>query len=292
MARTMLNSIDVRYEVHGSGPPLLMMAPGGFEGAIAMWGKWWARVKPIETFSQRYTCIAYDRREAGESGGRVERLSWDLYALEARELLDHLGIAKAFVIGGCMGCPVAMAFGVNYPERTAGLILHYPTGGAKWRISQGARFAEHAAFVDENGVEGVVKAVREDAEEVSYYNRPLLGPWAGPIYRDEEFARRFAAMDSAGYGAMIRTLGRSLFDRDTFPGATPEEVMAMKAPALIIPGDDAAHAMSAARYLQALLPNNKFHDEPVSSQARLLAGWILDWLDEHAHLAEAVPARA
>ncbi len=48
---------------------------------------------------------------------------------------------------------------------------------------------------------------------------------------------------------IIITSGRSLFDRDTAPGAEPEEVMGIKAPALIIPGDDPSHATSGAHYL-------------------------------------------
>ena len=31
---------------------------------------------PLTAFASAYACIAYDRREAGHSGGRVERLTW------------------------------------------------------------------------------------------------------------------------------------------------------------------------------------------------------------------------
>jgi hypothetical protein len=80
------------------------------------------------------------------------------------------------------------------------------------------------------------------------------GPWAAMIARDAEFAERFAAADLEKYLGMIVTSGRSLFDRDTAPGAEPEEVLGVKAPALIIPGDDSSHATSGAHYLRELLP--------------------------------------
>jgi hypothetical protein len=54
------------------------------------------------------------------------------------------------------------------------------------------------------------------------------------------------------------TTGRGLFDRDTAPGAEPEEIMGIKAPALIIPGDDPSHATSGAHYLRELLPKADF----------------------------------
>ncbi len=58
---------------------------------------------------------------------------------------------------GC--CPVA-AFGVAYPEATLSMILFWPVGGAKYRISSHQRFAEHLAFVQQNGLAAVVGAGR------------------------------------------------------------------------------------------------------------------------------------
>ena len=40
-----------------------------------------------------------------------------------------------------------------------------------------------------------------------------------------------------------------LFDRDAAPGAEPDDLLELDIPTLIVPGDDAAHATSAARYL-------------------------------------------
>jgi len=42
----------------------------------------------------------------------------------------------------------------------------------------------------------------------------------------------------------------ALFDRDTAPGAEPEQLMRVAIPAFVVPGHDAAHATSAARYLE------------------------------------------
>ena len=78
------------------------------------------------------------------------------------------------------------------------------------------------------------------------------------IARDAAFAEGFAAQDLERYLGIIITTGRGLFDRDTAPGAEPEEVMGIKAPSLIIPGDDASHATSGAHYLRELLPKRGF----------------------------------
>src|SRR5437764_9368595 len=110
--------LDVHYEVHGQGVPLLMFAPGGFDATIEKWSTAgvWKTLRPLESCTDAFKLIAYDRRESGQSGGRVEPLSWKLIAAQGRDLLDHIGIEKAFILGGCMGCSVASAFVVQFPE--------------------------------------------------------------------------------------------------------------------------------------------------------------------------------
>jgi pimeloyl-ACP methyl ester carboxylesterase len=63
--------ITAHYEVSGSGPPILMMAPGGFDSASEKWSTtWpWRHFLSLTAFASAYICIAYDRREAGLSGG-------------------------------------------------------------------------------------------------------------------------------------------------------------------------------------------------------------------------------
>jgi hypothetical protein len=59
---------------------------------------------------------------------------------------------------------------------------------------------------------------------------------------------------------------RNLFDRDTAPGAEPEDLLKLEIPALVIPGQDASHATSAARYLQECLDHSDYWDVPVAEQ--------------------------
>jgi hypothetical protein len=61
-------------------------------------------------------------------------------------------------------------------------------------------------------------------------------------------------------------MGRTLFDRDSSPGAEPEDLMRLDIRALIVPGRDAAHATSAARYLEECIPGSEYWDKPVSEQ--------------------------
>ena len=65
---------------------------------------------------------------------------------------------------------------------------------------------------------------------------------------------------------MISRMGPSFFDRDTFPGTAPEGLRGIPAPASIIPGHDAMHATSAARYLEECLPNAHYYDVALEDQ--------------------------
>ena len=94
MPTAIIDGITTRYEVVGSGPPLLMYAPAGFDASLDKWTTQgiYAKIKPLEHLSKTYSCIVFDRRECGGSGGRVERVTWAHYVAQGKGLLEHLGI--------------------------------------------------------------------------------------------------------------------------------------------------------------------------------------------------------
>jgi len=266
MPTAIIDGIATRYQITGSGPPLLMYAPGGFNATIEAWSTLgiYAKIRPLEHLSRAYTCIVFDRRECGQSGGRVERVTWAHYVAQGVALLDHLGVDRAHIMGGCMGCSPVIAFGVAHPQRTASMLLFWPVGGAKYRISSHQRFAEHLGFVQQNDLAAVVALIEKDGKP--FGADPRGGPWASVIRHDRAFAERFARQDVDAYKLIVSGTARALFDRDTAPGAEPEDLLRLDIPALVVPGQDAAHATSAARYLAECLPRAEYWDVPVTSQ--------------------------
>ncbi len=281
MATALIDGISTRYEVVGSGPPLLMYSPGGFNATVEVWRTLgiYAKIKMLDHLPTKYTCILFDRRECGQSGGRLERMSWAHYVNHGKGLLDHLNIGQAHIMGGCMGVSCAIAFGVAHPETTLSLVLYWPVGGAKYRISSHQRFAEHLAFVHQNGLEAVVALVTKDGKP--FGAEPRGGPWASVIKHDRAFADVYAKQDVEAYKLIVAGMARSLFDRDGAPGAEPEDLLRLDIPALIIPGQDASHATSAARYLEECLPRAEYWDVPVAAQTEATApGRILEFLEK------------
>jgi pimeloyl-ACP methyl ester carboxylesterase len=274
MAFADIDGIRTQYEVAGEGPPLLMLAPAGFDSSISRWrlNGVWKEMQPLDTLRKDFTMIAYDRREAGESGGRIEPLTWEVYARHGIALLDHLKIDKAFIVGGCMGASVALAIGARYPERVHGLLLHWPVGGYRWMLKARSNFDRHLVFVKTQGLAAVVERAKQSG---LFWNDPEAGPWSAAIKSDAAFAAEYVKQAMSVYCDVVAQFRDNLFS-DTMPsGASGEELLAMQLPAFIMSGDDAAHSASAALALRELLPDARFSPlMPPQQNAATVAAWL------------------
>jgi pimeloyl-ACP methyl ester carboxylesterase len=113
-------------------------------------------------------------------------------------------------------------------------------------------------------MQAVVDLVKKDGK--AFGADPRGGPWASVIKSDADFASRYAQMNVDDYKLIVAGWARTMFDRDTAPGAEPEDLLRCKLPALVVPGNDAFHATSAARYLHECLPNSQYWDVSVAEQ--------------------------
>jgi pimeloyl-ACP methyl ester carboxylesterase len=109
---------DVEYRVTGTGPAVLIShgITGGADQAEAIVTQW-RNFQP-----DRYRFIYVSRfgyLRSDRPAGATARTQAAAY----RDLLDHLGIGRVFVVGNSAGGPSAMWFAIDYPGRTNGLIL-------------------------------------------------------------------------------------------------------------------------------------------------------------------------
>jgi pimeloyl-ACP methyl ester carboxylesterase len=271
-----LEGIKTRYQVAGEGPPLLLLTPMEFGAPVT--NRWfnrpWKGFKPLDALPRHFRLIAYDRRECGESGGRIEPLSWSLFARQARALLDHLEIESAYLLGGCIGCSIALAFCAHYPDRCRSLLLHWPVGGFRWLKQGRAGFDRHAAFTREHGLPGVVERARSAR---SFWSEPEAGPWASVLATDAAFAESFVRQDYDRYLEILARTRNELFNFATPSGATGEQLLAIDVPAFIMPGNDALHPYSSAHALRELMPHAKLATlMPAQQNAAKIEHWVCD----------------
>jgi pimeloyl-ACP methyl ester carboxylesterase len=262
MPFTTINGIKTHYLIQGSGPHLLLFAPGGFRSIISRWtaegGKGvFKDMNALETLSKRFTVIAYDRRESGLSGGRIEPLSWDLYVQEAKAMLDLAGAKQAYVLGGCMGASLAMALAARHPGMCKGLLLHWPVAGYRWTTTMHAWFQRHIDFVRAHGFDAVVaRSPKGD----NFFLDPEIGPWGSPTVVDPAFAAQFVKQDLDAYIRIVEQSRDNLFG-DTMPsGVSGAELMQIQVPALIMSGADWAHALSGSWAIKELMPHAQLWD--------------------------------
>jgi pimeloyl-ACP methyl ester carboxylesterase len=278
-----IEGIKTHYEVRGDGPPLLLLAPVGFDDPISR--RWadrvWRGFRPLDALVPDFRLIVYDRRETGRSGGLIEPLTWARFAQHAKGLLDHLEIEDAFLLGGCMGCSVALALGALFPERCRALLLHWPVGGFHWLNRGRANCDRHIAFARQHGLEGVAERARKSG---FFWNDPESGPWSSVIASDSAFADSFIRQDLDHYLQVVAQCRDNLFG-DTLPsGATGEQLSAINVPAFIMPGDDALHTTSCAQVLRELMPRAKLSSLKLNQQN---ATTITQWVRESAAVRDA-----
>jgi len=271
-----IEEIRTRYQVTGEGPPLLLLPPAGFDGSLSQrWlNRLWKGFQPLDVLGRSFRLVTYDGRESGESGGRIEPLSWPIFARHAKALLDHLEIESAFLLGGCIGCSVALALGAHFPERCRALLLHWPAGGFRWLNRGRSNFDRHIAFAREHGLASVAERARLSR---MFWGDPEAGPWASVLATDDAFAESFVGQDLDQYLEIVAQSRDNLF-LDAMPsGATCGQLTSMNVPVFIMPGDDALHATSSAHALRELIPQAKLSPlMPPQQNAATIEQWIYD----------------
>ncbi len=126
MPLTLTENTSIDFDVHGEGPPLILIGGLGF----GRWG-WF---KQVPAFSRHFQTITFDARgERGLENG-VADLAADVVAL-----LDHLGVGKAHVLGTSLGGFVAQELALVRPDLVDRLILVCTSYGGRGPESMSPR---------------------------------------------------------------------------------------------------------------------------------------------------------
>lgn len=116
MPTAFINGINLYYELHGEGPPLVMIM--GLGATL----DWWDEII-VHRLSQRYRLLLFDNRGAGRTDKPRGRYTIRLFAEDTAALMTHVGIERAPVIGASMGGMIAQELAISYPHRVDKLVL-------------------------------------------------------------------------------------------------------------------------------------------------------------------------
>ncbi len=210
---------EIYYEVHGSGYPLMIFAPGGLRSELGFWrhspsnpsapAVW---MDPIAVLGGKYRVVAMDQRNAGRARTRIDATDdWHTYAGDHLALADHLGLDRFHVIGGCIGASFCLTLCELAPNRISAAVLQNPIGHADNRD------------VFHNLLQTWARGLREERPEI-----------------DECILNKF---------------GGDMFGSDFVFSVTREFVRQCKTPLLVMPGDDPPHPKVIGEEIADLAPN-------------------------------------
>lgn len=115
MPNVRANGIEIYYELHGAGDPVVLIM--GLGANITAWDS------QLEPLSREYHLIAFDNRGAGRSEKPAEAYSIHQMADDTVALMDELGIQTAHVFGMSMGGMIAQEMYHRHRPRVRSLIL-------------------------------------------------------------------------------------------------------------------------------------------------------------------------
>jgi pimeloyl-ACP methyl ester carboxylesterase len=110
-----VNGINLYYERHGSGRPLILLH-GGL-GSGEMFGP------TIPLLADHHEVIAPDLQGHGRTADIDRPIDHRLMADDIAALIDHLGLEKPDVVGYSLGGGVALFLASKYPDKVNRLVL-------------------------------------------------------------------------------------------------------------------------------------------------------------------------
>ena len=110
-----VNGINLYYEIHGTGKPLIMLH-GGF-GTFEMF----AALSPALTLDHQV--IGVDLYGHGRTALTDRPIRFEQMADDIAGLIGHLGLEKADLLGFSLGGAVALQTAIRHPERVNTLVV-------------------------------------------------------------------------------------------------------------------------------------------------------------------------
>ncbi|HSU91473.1 MAG TPA: alpha/beta hydrolase, partial [Sporolactobacillaceae bacterium] len=122
MPKLQVGDVNLNYDLHGKGEPLLMIM--GLGASSAAWDP-----ELVEDLARTFRVITFDNRGTGQSDKPDAPYSIEMFADDAAGLLKKLEVPRAHIFGVSMGGMIAQEFALRHPNQTATLTLGCTTAG-------------------------------------------------------------------------------------------------------------------------------------------------------------------
>ncbi|MFX0155962.1 MAG: alpha/beta fold hydrolase [Candidatus Hodarchaeota archaeon] len=116
MPKIKVNDINIYYETHGEGFPLVMILGLSYDV------NWWTP-EIIDAMAKNFKTIVFDNRGVGRTDKPEIDYSIKMFADDTIGLIDALNIERAYILGFSLGGFIAQEIALSYPERVEKLVL-------------------------------------------------------------------------------------------------------------------------------------------------------------------------
>ena len=199
-----VNGVTICFEIHGQGPPLLLIHGWGFSSKE--WG-----IKLIDTLSQNHHVILMDNRGTGNST-RQCKITLEGMAEDSHQLLKHLHKTPANVFGYSMGGFIAQQLAIKHPESVNKLIVGATSPGGPdsqmgvwYNETETTRLLEDISELSLPVFWNLMYTLKDDKEgfnslreRVSEWTTPSKY-WTNPASSEVYFDQFYAMMNSRVY---------------------------------------------------------------------------------------------
>jgi pimeloyl-ACP methyl ester carboxylesterase len=210
--------VRIYFEEHGGGTPLVLAY--GIGGNADLWDV------NVEALAARYRVVLWEPRGHARSDSPADpaRYSFHRWALDLRDLLDHLGVRRAHVGGLSLGAGIATRFVLLYPARARSLLVTNSSSAAGLPLSVDnlVMRARSIQITLSDGMEAMADFAMTANPNVAA--RLALDPSS-----KEEFYAYYRRLTPIGYANALRALLAMDYITDQLPK--------IKAPTLLIGGD-------------------------------------------------------
>jgi len=145
MSTVTVGDVELYYEEHGSGDPLLLIM--GLAADSTAW------MFQLPAFAERYRTIVFDNRGIGRSAKPAGPYTIGGMADDTAGLLAAIGVERAHVVGVSMGGMIAQELALRHPERVRGLVLActYPEPDEEIRLGRSSSIQQLGGTVGADG---------------------------------------------------------------------------------------------------------------------------------------------
>jgi pimeloyl-ACP methyl ester carboxylesterase len=231
------DGIDLYYEAHGAGPPIVLVHElGGSHASFHF---------QVDAWSPRFCCVAYNARGYPPSGvpAKPDSYSQDIAASDIGAVLDAAGLPDAHLLGVSMGAAAVLQFALRQPSRARSITLcsigsgsDEPPGAYRTAMEAQADFAEKAGgkALAEHMLQSPSRIRLKDKSPAEY----------------KKFIDQLAGVSPLG----IANTMRGVQARRQPIYAHKERAAALKIPTLIVVGDEDAPCIKPSHFLYETIP--------------------------------------